>query len=478
VFAASEALDAAPTESLKLLRLLPPSVLVMARALVLMPLIMCAVLTAACAQSSARAILSDQPSTAPGTKITMRNWQRYRQFMSQGMIALFEGSHFWRMPDDVVIEIGPPISIPLPEKYQQDTNAHASRVRLVQQPDGGYVPSGYVAGVPFPEPLNGDPALIGERIFWDLYYRYQPRVQGAANFSYSIDRAGDMTQTSESTYVQSQLTFLSDPGMPATAPDADTAIYTAKFNEQVSPEQSKYSTLLDLLPADPTRLDELYEYVPTLRRSLRLSQAARCAPVFGSDYLVDDENDGPPGLPQLFEVSYLGQQKILALVHAAPEAFDSPGTAVNLDPHYYFPGGAGVVPFPRPSAGRWELRDSYVIALERLPQFSNGYCYGKRVLYVDKENYFAGAQLDLYDSSGQLFKSQLIFSYPERIPGTERDLAQLVAGSNTSFLINFKDRHLSLEPNLRACINSECAGYGYLDIRRYASPDGLMKIAQ
>ncbi len=451
--------------------------MVIARALVLALLIICGVLTTARAQTSAPAILADQPSTLPGTKITMGNWQLYRQYMSQGMIALFEGSHFWRMPEDVVIEIGPTVSIPVPEKYQQDTKANADRVRLVRQPDGGYVASGYVAGVPFPEPLKGDPALIGERIFWDLYYRYQPRVQGAQNFSYSIDRAGNMTQTSESTYVQSQLTYLSDPGIPATA-SGDDSIYTAKFNEQVSPEQSKYSTLLDLLPADPSRLDELYEYVPTLRRSLRLSQAARCAPVFGSDYLVDDENNGPPGLPQLFKVDYLGEQKVLALVHAAPEAFDSAGTAVDLDPRYYFPGGASVIPFPRPAAGKWELRDSYVIALERLPQFANGYCYGKRVLYVDKENYFAGAQLDLYDSTGQLFKSQLIFSYPEHIPGTDHDEAQLVAGSNTSFLINFKDRHLSLEPNLHACINSDCARNGYLDIRRYASPDGLMKIAQ
>jgi len=449
-----------------------------AKPIVLAALIVLAAVTAVGAQNTARAILSDQPSAAPGTKITMRNWQRYRQFMSRGMIALFEGSHFWRMPEDVAIEIGPTVAIPLPEKYQQDTKANADRVRLVRQPGGGYVPSGYVAGLPFPEPLKGDPALAGERIFWDLYYRYQPRVQGAENFSYSIDRAGNMTQTAESTCVQSQLTYLSDLGMPATAPEADPSVYTAKFNEQISPEQAKYSTLLDLLPADPTKLDELYEYVPTLRRSLRLSQAARCAPVFGSDYLVDDENNGPPGLPQLFMVEYLGEQKVLALVHAAPAAFDSAGTAVGLDPRYYYPGAAGVVPFPRPTAGRWELRDSYVIALARLPQFSSGYCYGKRVLYVDKENYFAGAQLDLYDSSGQLFKSQLIFSYPERIPGTEHDQAQLVAGSDTSFLINFKDRHLSLEPNLRACINSDCTRNGYLDIRRYASPDGLMKIMQ
>jgi hypothetical protein len=116
--------------------------------------------------------------------------------------------------------------------------------------------------------------------------------------------------------------------------------------------------------------------------------------------------------------------------------------------------------------------------MERLPQFSDGYCYGKRVLYVDKENYFGGAQIDLFDASGNLFKMQMIVSYPQPIPGTAHDVVQLVAGSNTSFLINFKDEHLSIDPNLHACINSDCAKDGYFDLSRYASPEGLMKIVQ
>ena len=132
--------------------------------------------------------------------------------------------------------------------------------------------------------------------------------------------------------------------------------------------------MVSLTPADPTRLDELYEYIPTLRKSLRLSQAARCAPVFGSDYLIDDENDGPPGLPQLYRVDYLGEKKILALEHANPAAFDSPGGPEQLDSEYYYPGTLGFVPFPKPAMGKWELRDSYVISLRRLPSAAKGYC--------------------------------------------------------------------------------------------------------
>jgi Protein of unknown function (DUF1329) len=430
----------------------------------------------ASAPVAGRAASAGQDVIAPGTKITAQNWQQYRKFMSDGMIALFEGSHFWRVPTEVEIDVGPTVPIPLPAKYLNDTEKDSQDVHLTQLPTGGYAPTGYVAGIPFPRPLAGDPALIGNRIFWNSYYRYQPRVQAAPNYSYSLDQEGNMTQTSEATEVNSQLAFLSDPGYPTTTSDAGS-LYFAKFEEQIAPEQSKYSTLLDLIPADPTQLDELYEYVPTLRRSLRLSQAARCAPVFGSDYLIDDENEGPPGLPQLYKIDYLGEKKILALVHATPAAFDSAGTASQLDYKYFYPGSRGIIPFPKPAAGKWELRDCYVISMERLPRFAGGYCYGRRVMYIDKENYFGGAQLDLFDSAYNLYKFQAIFSYPAPIPNTN-DVAELAAGPNVSILVNFKDEHLTVQPNLRSCVNSECARNGYLDTTRFASPEGLMKIVR
>jgi hypothetical protein len=41
---------------------------------------------------------------APGTVITMANWQNYRDFMPSGLIALFGDKYFWRMPADIRIE--------------------------------------------------------------------------------------------------------------------------------------------------------------------------------------------------------------------------------------------------------------------------------------------------------------------------------------------------------------------------------------
>jgi hypothetical protein len=418
------------------------------------------------------------PAAIPsGTTITNQNWQQYRQFMSAGLIAMFEGTHFWHLPQDLRLEVGPTTSIPLPKKYLEDSDRYSAQVKLTPTAGGGYVPTGYVAGLPFPHPLQGDPALSGQRIFWDSYYRYQPRVQAAPNFSYSLDAFGNATQNSEVKTVMSQLAFLSDVDFPNLVPGS-AGYYLVKYFEQVAPELGKYTTILDLAPADPTRLDELYEYIPTLRRSLRLSQAARCAPVFGSDYLIDDENDGPPGLPQLFQIDYLGQKKILALEHAVPASFDSPGRSRQLSDDYYYPGSVGFVPFPKPAMGKWELRDTYVLSLRRLPSAADGYCYSRRVMYVDAENYFGAGELDLYDPAGKLFKTQMVFLYPALIPKTDHDVAELASGPNAGFLVNFTDRHVTTQIGSQACVNSDCEKDGYLDIRRYASPEALMKIVR
>ena len=128
--------------------------------------------------------------------------------------------------------------------------------------------------------------------------------------------------------------------------------------------------------------------------------------------------------------------------------------------------------------GKWELRDSYMLTLHRLPSAASGYCYSRRVMYVDVENYFGAGELDLYDPAGRLSKLQMIFLYPEPLPQAGDDVAELTAGPSVGFVVNFKDHHVTASVGLRSCVNSTCAKDGYLDVRRYASPEALMKIAR
>src|SRR5208283_957659 len=128
----------------------------------------------------------------------------------------------------------------------------------------------------------------------------------------------------------------SEPKMASTLPTAG-GYYFAKFIEQIAPEQGKYTTSLDLTYQDITKLDDIYTYLPTSRRPIRSSDAARCAPLQNSDFTWEDAALGPPGFPQQFAIKYLGEKQILALVHGEPAALKQCGTSAQLPSDYYYP---------------------------------------------------------------------------------------------------------------------------------------------
>jgi hypothetical protein len=171
-----------------------------------------------------------------GTKITQVNWQQYQQFMTEGMKAVFAGTYFWHMPKNVEIEVGPTKPIPAPKPYLQDTEKYSSQVTLEPLPDGGYVPKGYVAGFPFSNPLKDDPSLIGERIYWDTFYRPSARVEEAPNCSYLNsgacsscwvnlrDRAASAARRRKCTALAALRQFARNHGLPSRSVKCSPAI--------------------------------------------------------------------------------------------------------------------------------------------------------------------------------------------------------------------------------------------------------------
>ena len=411
-----------------------------------------------------------------GTKITQANWQQYQQFMTEGMKTVFAGTHFWHMPRDIEIDVGPTRSIPVPRPYMEDTEKYGGQVTLQTLPDGGYAPKGYVAGFPFVDLFESDAALVGERVFWNTFYRPSARVEEAPNCSYVLDPYGNYTHSVDFDAVLSRLMHLSEPGFPRDEANSG-GYWFAGYTEVSAPEQFKYFATLTLSPNDPTQLDEAYIYYPALRRSLRVSSSARCAPIYGTDFTIEDALEGPPRQGQLFKKEFLGTRKILTLLHAASESYTC-NTSLQLDSRYYYPGSKGVAPFPNPGSGQWEVRDVYVVSLTRLPQSSAGFgCYGKRVLYLDRQNYFP-ASTDLWDTAGNLYKWLFVLERPAFIPGLGLDGQLLtISGNNTAYVVDFQDKHITIVVGLHVCVDGECAKT-YLNISRYASPEGLMKIQQ
>jgi hypothetical protein len=402
------------------------------------------------------AVHADKAAIPPGTTITMSNWRQYQQYMPDGMVKLFEGTYYWKMPQDVQIEVGPTTVYPLPKNYQAATEKYSSQVQIVELPDGGLSLKNYAGGQPFPNPSGPHK---GWEILANMWYRYLPHLvvdtygTGCTEDSYgSINCSADAI-------VYRQLSYNTDPGIPATIPGAEGKFYT-EWVMTVEPEQAKYNATLTISYTDLAKPESVYAFLPALRRYQPVSSAARCAQAGGMDVTSDDYRFGfDSNLTQL-KVDFLGERKMLALfpkhlpTGKFPDGYDMP------------------LGWPTPAWGKWELRDVDVISVSKVPAHAAGYCYGKRVMYIDKA---FGAILweDLYDAHMQPWKYFALFLHPMNIPNIGMVTA---TGSEAEAFWDIQNKHATffLDPGQAHpfYVNQE-APAEYLDLNRYTTPSGL-----
>jgi uncharacterized protein DUF1329 len=141
---------------------------------------------------------------AVGTVITKQNWQSYQQFMSDGLVALFAGKYYWKMPADVKMEVGPTVVNPTPKNYQEATEKYAGQVKLVELPDGGLTLEGYHGGLPFP---NAQEPHKGWKILADVWYRYIPHLSYISSGSGCTVNSTGNTNCTIGNVVYRQLSF-------------------------------------------------------------------------------------------------------------------------------------------------------------------------------------------------------------------------------------------------------------------------------
>jgi Protein of unknown function (DUF1329) len=404
-----------------------------------------------------------------GTKITTGNWQQYQRFMSRGMRSIMSQQYFWKVPPDAVLEVAPTVKIGFPRKYRDDTEKYHNQVKLVPQGEG-YTIAGYVAGLPFPDIDPKDPQA-GVKLIYDNYYNYIPyRVfseAGAKNGNgwTAVDRYGNKTWS----YVYEiyfKFKHISDPDMGVNAPDQQGDIFLSQNNVVWQPEQSKYTNDLLIFYDDPARDPEVYVFVPSLRRSLRLSSAARCAPLLGGDYVADDSREGLNIQPPIFQGKLLGMKRVLQIAHADPAAYQ--------DYNNYYP----IVSFPKPAVGKYELRDAYVVDIQRIPSLQRGYCYSHRVVFLDKET-FEPIDIDLYDANNNFWKGILNVYYPTPLPGSPGDFVTALGGPGNicSTLWDIQNVHITFAIMYGTKINTEVP-HQYWDSYRWGTPAGMSQVMQ
>jgi Protein of unknown function (DUF1329) len=371
---------------------------------------------------------SSSQTIPPGTRITLQNWRQYKNFMPLWMQASYSGDYHWHIgsgPEFTVV-VGPTTSFPLPKKYLDDTEKFKGQVRLEKTSWGGYTIKGYTAGVPFPNPTEPDKAA---KLMYNGWLPFRPAVSRYYSWDKIVDKYGNVSpeDTDNSFYT---MAYLSDDGYPnQTAGGTD--FFQAGRYFIAAPEQSKYTTELQLQPKDPTRLQELYVFLPSLRRSLRLSSAARCTPLLGTDYIADDGSWLPPN----FSPTFLGEKKVLVVFMDPAKSYEAKSYAGGgAYPGDAFPG------WPVAGTGLWQLRDVYVIDMLALPILGN-YCYSHRILYIDKENWVTAAGGgENYDRTGKLYKMLWTAQFPINFHGVMTTYAY---STGMSMAMDFQNQHVT-----------------------------------
>ncbi|MGD0290203.1 MAG: DUF1329 domain-containing protein [Candidatus Binataceae bacterium] len=418
--------------------------------------------TAAAVAPSAPASASEVQDSIPAdTAITTQNWQTYKSFMPDGMVALFEGQYYWKMPGDVKLEIGPTIIHPLPTNYVAATEKYASQVSIEELPSGGLNLRNYKGGAPFPNPAEPHK---GWKILADVWYRYIPHLIVDPHGTTCSQNSMGSINCGADEFVGRQLSFNTDPGIPSTTPGAEDKFYTEWFMT-LEPENERYNASVVISYTDLTREQDIYAFIPSLRRAQRVASSARCSQYSGTDFTSDEYRYGFNANLTQMKVEFVAAKRILALVDA-----QFPTGAYPAD--YDMPLG-----WPKPSWGKWQVRDVDVISASKIPSAANGYCYGKRVMYVDKAT-SATLWLDLYDMQMKYWKFGGFFLKTLDVPGVGPVTS---SGAAVEAMWDMQNKHSSSfsDPGLSSPFYvNELAPKEYNDVTRYSTANGLNEIMQ
>jgi hypothetical protein len=366
-----------------------------------------ALLLAALALAPAgRAAPADAPLPEPGLRIDRDNARRFSHLMPEFVLRWIVEGAWLGEEARVSLRVGPTRPAPLPASYLAATQRRAGGVML--RPDG--MVTGWTAGLPFPEPA---PPELAAKIVWNQYYRWRGDQYVIDSYrTLQTDRWGNRRET-RGIFELLTLAGRTDGGGDPELPGNGRRLRTASRLIFTHPPQSRWQTTLFYRYLDPKRDDDVYVYLPSTRRVLRVQGGRRCVPVRGSDFTPDDFF-GFDGRVWEHEWRVVHEGPALALAHQAslPTRLDARGA------------------WPVDEA--WEVRDVWVV--EGVPK-DGGYCYGRRRLWIDRFHVFYA---EVWDPAGVFWKG-FVSTWAHR-PVETGESAPVWGGTGA---YDFQSRHLT-----------------------------------
>jgi len=321
----------------------------------------------------------------PGDVITAKEADQVKELVSPGVE--------WLVRRGMTMTIAAFQKTEDPPAFKAATEKYSGQTKLRE--DGLIDEATYVAGRPFPMIDPNDPRAAIKIMYNyersryatdDLTSKFLDAETGAID-----DKGAKHGFTIERHFVIGAIRLLKyigrteHPPIPA-LPNPDSFLIKAGQYPILEPFDLKGVGGVVYRYLDPTKVEETWMYMPSLRRVKRISTAQRSTALYGQDVDVDSYGGFAGQIPS-FDWKLLGVKPMLAAGHCA-----------NLPP------------VPCKDDGGVAFCDSWEI-VPRLYTIEGrskaaGYAYSKRLIFIDAETSYI-AYTDLYDQAGELWRVAL-----------------------------------------------------------------------
>jgi hypothetical protein len=350
----------------------------------------------------------------PGDTIGPNNWQRVERMVGENLLS--------RIKQGYTLTIKESRSMAVPKEYNAATGRYSGEARLGSNGEL----FNYVAGLPFPDVHLTDPQ-IGLKMAWNFYWRWTGddyKTGGGTGkgkiIRYAIEKDGSERRADVLHHVlktRGRVTLDSKPWI-----DGYEHIDWMQLRADEYPRDTAGTTTLEIRYADPKREDDLYIYVPSIRRVRRAPPIQRCATIAPGEFNFDDINSFG-GKVTDFNYRFLGRSKML-------------GNFAQEQVPFYRKSGDYL-----PLKESWEIVEAY--GLEIAPKDPH-YCYPRKVIYFDTQT-FETFWTMIWDAKGNYWKEQFAFRSPVPLPD-----GQLALSVGTVVIINVQNGRSTLVDAVRS----------------------------
>jgi hypothetical protein len=372
-----------------------------------------AIFVCVCAGASPH-IQAAEPDLKPGDTIGPNNWERVKGMVGENLLN--------RIKQGYSFKIKSPKLAKLPREYNAATETFSSQVKLGS--NGELL--NYVAGLPFSN-FNPKESQAGQKLAWNFYWRWlgDDVKEGGGTKTGKIIRDAIEKDGSERRadiihhFIKTRGRVTLDP-RPVIKGYEHVDWMQMRVDEY--PRDTSGTTTLEIRYVDPNREDDLYIYVPSIRRVRRAPPLQRCGTLAPSEFNFDDIKSFNAKVTD-FNYKFLGEKRMLV-------NFSQRQLPFHRKPGDYLP-----------LSEEWEVQEVY--GLEIIPKDPN-YCYPRKVLYLDKSSFESTWNMT-WDNKGDYWKEQFAFRTPVRLAD-----GQEIASTGTIVIVNVQNGRSTLVTSTRS----------------------------